>query len=50
MASIHVDDKVKDLINKSYPQAKDAGDDPHKLSTTAFPHVEVRQRKTATLP
>lgn len=42
MASIHVDDKVKDLIIKSYPQAQDAGDDPHKLSITAFPHVEVR--------
>lgn len=41
MASIHIDDKVKALINNSYPQAQDAGDDPHKLSTIAFPHVEV---------
>lgn len=41
MASIHIDDKVKALINNSYPQAQDAGDDPHKLSAIAFPHVEV---------
>jgi hypothetical protein len=42
MASIHIDDKVKALINNSYPQTQDAGDDPHKLSTSAYPHVEVR--------
>jgi hypothetical protein len=41
MASIHIDDKVKALINNSYPQTQDAGDDPHKLSTSAYPHVEV---------
>ena len=44
MASIHIDDKVKALINNSYPQTQDAGDDPHKLSTSAYPHVEVRPR------
>jgi hypothetical protein len=44
MASIHIDDKVKALINNSYPQTQDAGDDPHKLSTIAYPHVEVRSR------
>lgn len=42
MASIHIDDKVKALINNSYPQTQDAGDDPHKLSSIAYPHVEVR--------
>ncbi|KAM0717354.1 hypothetical protein Q7P37_007206 [Cladosporium fusiforme] len=47
MASIHVDERVKDLIIKSYPQAQDAGDDPHKLSTTAFPHVEYSQPEKA---
>ena len=41
MASIHIDDKVKALINNSYPQTQDAGDDPHKLSTSAYPQVEV---------
>jgi hypothetical protein len=41
MASIHIDDKVKALINNSYPQTQDAGDDPHKLSSIAYPHVEV---------
>ena len=41
MASIHIDDKVKALINNSYPQTQDAGDDPHKLSASAYPHVEV---------
>jgi hypothetical protein len=44
MASIHIDDKVKALINNSYPQTQDAGDDPHKLSAIAYPHVEVRSR------
>jgi hypothetical protein len=44
MASIHIDDKVKALINNSYPQTQEAGDDPHKLSTSAYPHVEVRLR------
>ena len=44
MASIHIDDKVKALINNSYPQTQDAGDDPHKLSTSAYPHVEVCSR------
>ena len=42
MASIHIDDKVKALINNSYTQTQDVGDDPHKLSTVAYPHVEVR--------
>jgi hypothetical protein len=46
MASIHIDDKVKTLINNSYPQTQDAGDDPHKLSSIAYPHVEVRPRTT----
>jgi len=41
MASIHIDDKVKALINNSYPQTQDAGDDPHKLSASAYPQVEV---------
>jgi len=44
MASIHIDDKVKALINNSYPQTQEAGDDPHKLSTSAYPHVEVCSR------
>lgn len=43
MASIHIDDKVKSLIEKSYPQAKDAGEDAQKLSSAAFPSVEVRK-------
>jgi hypothetical protein len=47
MASIHIDDKVKALINNSYPQTQDAGDDPHKLSTSAYPHVEVCSRHIA---
>lgn len=47
MASIHIDDKVKALINNSYPQTQDAGDDPHKLSTSAYPHVEVCFRDMA---
>lgn len=47
MASIHIDDKVKALINNSYPQTQDAGDDPHKLSTSAYPHVEVCSREMA---
>jgi hypothetical protein len=46
MASIHIDDKVKALINNSYPQTQDAGDDPHKLSSIAYPHVEVRSKDT----
>jgi hypothetical protein len=45
MASIHIDDKVKALINNSYPQTQEAGDDPHKLSTIAYPHVEVCLRE-----
>lgn len=40
MASIHIDDKVKSLIEKSYPQAQDAGEDAQKLSLAAFPSVE----------
>jgi hypothetical protein len=44
MASIHIDDKVKALINNSYPQTQDAGDDPHKLSASAYPQVEVCSR------
>ncbi|GAB7325879.1 hypothetical protein MBLNU13_g09947t1 [Cladosporium sp. NU13] len=47
MASIHIDDKVKALINNSYPQTQDAGDDPHKLSTSAYPHVEYTQPEKA---
>jgi aminoacyl tRNA synthase complex-interacting multifunctional protein 1 len=47
MASIHIDDKVKALITASYPQAQDAGDDPHKLSTIAYPHVEYSQPEKA---
>ena len=47
MASIHIDDKVKALINNSYPQTQDAGDDPHKLSTSAYPHVEYSQPEKA---
>lgn len=49
MASIHIDDKVKALINNSYPQTQDAGDDPHKLSTSAYPHVEVCSKDIAEL-
>jgi aminoacyl tRNA synthase complex-interacting multifunctional protein 1 len=47
MASIHIDDKVKALITASYPQAQDAGDDPHKLSTIAYPQVEYSQPEKA---
>lgn len=39
-----LDDKVKSLLDKSYPQAKDAGEDPAKLSSAIFSSVEVSTR------
>lgn len=41
MAAITLDDNVKSLISKSYPQAAEAGDDTHKLSAAVFSNVEV---------
>ena len=39
MASIHIDDKVKALINNSYPQTQDAGDDAEvKIGNDPQPH------------
>ncbi|KAJ8604753.1 hypothetical protein MRB53_041658 [Persea americana] len=40
MAQITLDQNVKTLISKSYPQATEAGDDAHKLSSAVFPNVE----------
>lgn len=39
-----IDEKVKSLIEKSYPQAKDASEDPAKLSSAIFSSVEVGTR------
>lgn len=36
-----LDDNVKSLIRKSYPQAKDGDSDPVKLSAAIFSNVEV---------
>lgn len=36
-----LDDTVKSLILKSYPQAKDADSDPVKVSSTLFEGAEV---------
>lgn len=44
MSSIGLDDKVKSLVEKSYPQAKDADSDPVKLSQALFPSAEVSTR------
>ncbi|KAK4494562.1 hypothetical protein PRZ48_013918 [Zasmidium cellare] len=35
-----IDSSVKSLVEKSYPQAKDAGEDPAKLSSAIFSSVE----------
>ena len=46
MASTGLEDSLKNLslIQSSYPQAKDTGDDPAKLSSAIFPSVEVGTR------
>jgi len=36
----HLDDKAKSLVEKSYPQAKDAGEDPAKISSAVFSTIE----------
>ena len=44
MASTGLEDNLKNLslIQESYPQAKEAGTDPAKLSSAIFPSIEVR--------
>lgn len=42
-----LDENAKSLIDKSYPQAKDADSDPVKLSSTIFSNTEV-SHETAT--
>lgn len=44
MSSTGLDEKVTALIEKSYPQAKDAGSDPVKLSQAVYPSAEVSTR------
>jgi hypothetical protein len=36
-----LDDPVKSLISKSYPQAKDTDNDPVKMSSAIFESAEV---------
>lgn len=47
MAGISLDESVKSLISKSYPQASGAGDDPHKLSQAVFSNVEYTTAEKA---
>lgn len=42
MAATPLDDQVKSLITKSYPQAQGADSEPVKLSSAIFPTIEVR--------
>jgi len=48
MASTGLEDSLKDLslVKESYPQAKDAGSDPVKLSSAIFPSAEVGEPAT----
>lgn len=48
MAAMHLDEGVKSLITKSYPDTNEAGEDLHKLSSLAFPKIEVH--KTVSSP
>ncbi|KAF2162564.1 hypothetical protein M409DRAFT_69128 [Zasmidium cellare ATCC 36951] len=42
-----IDSSVKSLVEKSYPQAKDAGEDPAKLSSAIFSSVEYTPSEKA---
>jgi len=52
MASTGLEHDLKNLslIRESYPQAKDADNDPAKLSSTIFPSVEVHTRAINQIP
>jgi hypothetical protein len=42
MAATQLDDKVKSLIESSYPQAIGSDHEPAKLSSTIFSTIEVK--------